>query len=381
MNVLFAIKSMTVEGGGAEKVLAAVANGLVARTHRVGVLTFDHPGPSFFQLAPTIQRYEMACNTPGTPTNPLAFLRAVPRIRRTVREFRPDVVIGFMHSMYVPLYFAMYGIHIPMIASEHTEARHYQGRPLQRVLRRLPERSAVFRTVASVQARQSFLDSNGGDSMVIHNPISLLAFTAGRSTQPSTPPSILTLGSFRAEKDHATLLTAFAEVAPEFPDWRLRLVGDGALRPRLEAQRAALRLEDRVEMPGFTRDVAAAYAGARFLVLPSRYESFGLVAAEALASGRAVLGFDDCAGLREIVSDGVNGLLVPGVSDSTARASHLAAGLRRLMADPDLCDRLGAAGPAAVTRFDLDAVLDRWEEVIGMAVQPQGQSSRPSGRP
>lgn len=109
----------------------------------------------------------------------------------------------------------------------------------------------------------------------------------------------------------------------------------------------------------------------------SCYESFGLVAAEALASGRAVLAFDDCAGLREIVTDGQDGLLVPGVCNDAARAHNLAAGLRRLMGDPDLCARFGQAGPAAVARFDIETVLDLWEAVIGRATN---SPARPPAR-
>jgi len=91
------------------------------------------------------------------------------------------------------------------------------------------------------------------------------------------------------------------------------------------------------------------------------------------AAGRAVLSFDDCAGIAEIVESGKNGVLVSGSPAREERVEALANGLRRMMADPELCDRLGRAGPAGVTRFGLDAVLDRWEEVL---LQAAGSTSR-----
>lgn len=373
MRLLFAIKSMAVQGGGAEKVLADIANGLFGRGYKVDILTFDEPVASFFDLAAGIGRHDMACNEPGMPTRPMAFLGAAPRIRRTVRALQPDVVIGFMHSMYVPLTATLLGTGIPMIASEHIDASHYAGRPVQRRLRRWAEGRAALVTVPSEAACASFRDAGEPDRIVIANPVDLTPYAPAVGTVVGTPPLLLSVGRFMDQKDHATLLIAFAQVAPEFPDWRLRLVGDGVLRPQLETQRRALGLEERVEMPGYTRDVAAAYAGARCVVLPSLYESFGLVAAEALASGRPVLAFDDCAGVAEIVANGENGVLVSGVPDRAIRARNLAAGLRRLMSDPALCARLGAAGPAAVARFDLPAVLDRWEEAFRLAT---GRSHR-----
>jgi len=151
-------------------------------------------------------------------------------------------------------------------------------------------------------------------------------------------------------------------------------VGDGPLRSDLEVQVARLGLGARVAMPGFTRDVGAAYAKARFVVLPSRYESFGMVAAEALAAGRAVLSFDDCAGIAEIVKSGINGVLVTGHPVREARVTALADGMRQLMADPDMCHRLGRTGLDGTARFGLEAVLDRWENIICQAMAHPRQS-------
>jgi GalNAc-alpha-(1->4)-GalNAc-alpha-(1->3)-diNAcBac-PP-undecaprenol alpha-1,4-N-acetyl-D-galactosaminyltransferase len=367
MKLLFSIKSMLGEGGGAEKVLADVASGLSARGHDVSILTLDHPGSSFYHLSPSVTRYGMACNAPNRTTNPMAFLQAVPKIRRTVRKIEPDMVIAFMHSMYVPLTFTLLGSGLPLIASEHTVANHYLKRPLQNKLRRWAEARSSLVTIPSEAARATFLQPGERDRAVVFNPVNLTPFAASIGLVAETPPIVVSVGRFMAEKDHSTLLKAFAQVAPEFPDWKLRLVGDGVLRPALEAERRALGLEGRVEMPGFTRDVANVYANARFVVMASRYESFGLVAAEALASGRALLGFDDCAGISEIVTDGENGLLVPAGSSKVSRTQTLAEGLRRLMGDKDLCIRLGSAGPAAISRFSLPSVIDRWEEVIRIA--------------
>ncbi len=101
------------------------------------------------------------------------------------------------------------------------------------------------------------------------------------------------------------------------------------------------------------------YARADVLAVSSRYESFGLVTAEALAAGIPVVGFADCPGTNELVVDGVNGLLVSGDD----RVAALEEGLRRITGDRDYRARLASSAASSVERFGLEAVADQWERV------------------
>lgn len=368
MKILFAIKSLNVKGGGAEKVFVDVVNGLHGRGHDISVLTFDFPGKAFYDLLPDIERRDMEFNKAGVPMPRWGMLRALPRMRAAITCDPPEVIVAFMHSTYVPVALAALGLTVPLVVSEHTEARHYETLPLQRRIRQIVDHHrAALRTVPSEAVRAGYENSSATPAIVVPNPVALEYFEPYRVLPPEEPPVVLSIGRLMEEKDHAVLLDAFARVADTFPDWRLRIVGDGPLRRDLERQVARLRLEARVEMPGYDRDVGKAYGKARFVVIPSRYESFGMVAAEALAAGRAVVSFDDCAGITEIVESGVSGILVSGSADRTARVAALEDGLRRMMEDPDLCRRMGRAGPEGITQFGLEAVLDRWEDVLCQA--------------
>jgi glycosyltransferase involved in cell wall biosynthesis len=162
------------------------------------------------------------------------------------------------------------------------------------------------------------------------------------------------------QKDHTTLIEAFGRLADDYPDWDLKLSGDGHLRSRLEEQVRRLGLSERVWLAGFSQDIGNEYECADLFVIPSRFESFGLVTAEALAHGLPVIGFADCAGTNELVTTGVNGLLVSGVD----RVVELEAGLRRLMADPCERQRLAAKGPLSVLDYSVENASDRWETVL-----------------
>jgi glycosyltransferase involved in cell wall biosynthesis len=95
--------------------------------------------------------------------------------------------------------------------------------------------------------------------------------------------------------------------------------------------------------------------------MPSRYESFGLAAVEALACACPIVGYRECLQPLGIAIDGSNAVLVDGVGD---RVTSLAEGLRTLMQDSALRRRLGQAGPASVQCFAREAVVDQWESFL-----------------
>ena len=362
MRFVFAVKSMNTAGGGAERVLAEVVNGLAARGHELSVVTFDGAGSSFYPLSDAVQRHDLEVGRVGKPTPRGELVAALPRLRRTVVSLRPDVVVGFMHSMFVPLGLALLGSGLPMVASEHVGMHHYRTVPLQRALLEAVPWLAVASTIPSDEVRAAFPPRLRRRMVTIQNPVaSPQADGSERPRSGQRNPTVLAVGRFFVEKNHKDLIAAFSQAATDFDGWTLRLAGDGELREELERQVRELGLSAKVQFAGTVRDIASEYAHADIVAVPSLHESFGLVTAEALAAGRPVVGFADCPGTRELVEHERNGLLV-GVEPD--RASALAAGLRRLMADEELRDRLGEAGPASIDRFSPGRVVDRWEQLL-----------------
>ncbi len=162
--------------------------------------------------------------------------------------------------------------------------------------------------------------------------------------EAAVPPDALVLaavGFLVPMKGYDVLLDALARLPPR-PAWVLLLAGDGPDRARLAGQAAALGLGARVRFLGHVSDVTAVYRAADLLVQPSRNEGFSLSAAEAGLFALPVVA-TRVGGLPEVVTDGVTGLLVPA-----DQPTPLASALARLMGDPALRSRLGAAGAARV---------------------------------
>lgn len=175
---------------------------------------------------------------------------------------------------------------------------------------------------------------------------------------PDGTPLIGTVGRLNPVKDQAGLLRAFAEVHAARPDAVLVLVGDGALRAELEAQAAALGLATAVRFLGDRNDVRALLPGFDVFVLSSLSEGYSMALLEAAASALPIVA-TDVGGNREIVADGVNGLIVPS-ADAGALASALAA----LVADPARAVALGAQGRAwALREASIATMTARYEAI------------------
>jgi GalNAc-alpha-(1->4)-GalNAc-alpha-(1->3)-diNAcBac-PP-undecaprenol alpha-1,4-N-acetyl-D-galactosaminyltransferase len=361
LRILFAIKSLHVEGGGAERVLVQVANGLAARGHEVAILTFDRPGQQpFYEVADHVALIDLGLGVVGRSTPRTTLLRALPALRAAVRQRSPDVAVGFMHSMYIPLGAALVGSGVPVIASEHQVARYYRDRPAERAALLAAPLACRTLTTTSEKVRDSFPGSLQRRMVAIPNPVPSAVPT--EDSEVGRDRTILSVGALTEQKDHLTLVRAFASVVEQHPGWVLRIVGEGPLRAQLEAEAHRLGVGPAVELPGTVTPIEPEYRRATVFAISSVFESFGLVTAEALAHSTPVVGFADCPGTNELVVDGWNGLLVHGRD----RVQALAEGLDRLLKDPSLRKTLAERAPASLARFRLDGILDKWECLLSV---------------
>ncbi len=174
-------------------------------------------------------------------------------------------------------------------------------------------------------------------------------------------PIVGFVGQFIERKGLACLMSAWSQLEHDArtASARLRLAGEGPMRDAIVRWRETLRRPDAVELVGFVEDVPGFWGGCSVAVLPSRAEGFGLAAAEAAACALPVVATDSSS-LPEIVRDGETGLLVPPDD-----AAALAGALARLLRDPALAVRLGAAGRRHITaHYDRRRCLDRLQELV-----------------
>jgi glycosyltransferase involved in cell wall biosynthesis len=203
----------------------------------------------------------------------------------------------------------------------------------------------VLRRAAVVLAASPLLASWAKDVAGVDAVVAPMPLGVDRVPSPTPPPPdgpVLAVGRLVPEKGFDVLIRAVAETGD-----RLVVVGDGDIRQALDSLTRSTNADVTFAGSVDPTELARDYAAARVVAVPSRREGFGMVAAEALAAGRAVVG-TRVGGLPDLVTDGVTGTLV-APDDVAALVDALRS------TDP----ALGANGPAAVAWLRPDAIAAR----------------------
>ena len=162
-------------------------------------------------------------------------------------------------------------------------------------------------------------------------------------------------------KNQSLLIRAFAAVAADFPDWRVRLLGRTDTPVADSCRRLACRLGigDRVEFAGLAGDMAAEYARAAFVAFPSTLEGFPLAVLEAAKFSLPVVAQKKLPGVRDMVLDGETGLVAAPTVEAYSAA------LARLMLDSGLRAKMGESARAfCAERYSREGILAQWERLL-----------------
>lgn len=170
---------------------------------------------------------------------------------------------------------------------------------------------------------------------------------------------VVTIGRYAYQKGYDLLLQAWAEVEKHYPDWSLDIYGMGDQTSYRQLMSDLGIDARRCRLNGPVEDVVKTYTDSSVFVLSSRFEGFGLVLVEAMACGLPVVSFDCPAGPDEIITDGVDGLLVP-----SGDVHALAGKLMTLMADEALRERLGQQARQSARRYEMAAVATQWKDLF-----------------
>lgn len=362
LRVLHVVGSLDV--GGAQKLTALVATGLDPQRFDVTVLNLGPSGLHSHELRGRgIRVIDL-----GLPMRPR--LTDIPRIVAAIWDLsriffsRPRWDIVHTHLFRTSVLCA-----IPARLSGSrlfgtVHRTYYQWQPMvERVLAPLHE-AIVVDSAAVGRILQAASHIPEGKYVVIHNGIDVSDFDSAptraqaRATLQIADADVVIaeIAHLEPHKGQQILIEAFDQLADDRV--RLLLVGDGSARPGLERQVAELRLSDRVTFTGSRADLPVLLAAADILALPSTYEGFGIVQAEAMYFRLPVVATDR-GGSTEVVQDGITGYLVP-FGDVTALADRLG----QLIASPELRRRFGEAGRARVLeRFTQQAMTARYAEL------------------
>ena len=351
--VAFFVRALV--GGGAQRDMILLANAFAAREERpVELFTLVPSGP----LRALVDQRVTIVTVPGGQLR-----SALPGLRRTLKTRRPAVLVGAEAAANVLVLLAtrllprgsrplvvLREVSSPSIGRRHDPYR--QTRLAYAALRLLYRWADVVVTLTE-GARRDLRDNFGVPDAKLVRATSNAVIGDARevergSAEKRDPDLVVSVGRLSDEKDHATLLDAFARL--DRPDTRLAIYGTGPTEAAIARRIVDLGLGGRVTLEGFVADPFPVFRRAALMVSSSRFEGFGNVIVEALSCGTPVVATECPYGPAEILEGGRYGRLVPvGDADAMARAISAALG--------SVPDRAALRARAAIHTVDRAAAV------------------------
>lgn len=339
--------------GGAERVVAVLTGTLIAQGWQATVIAFDAPNAAVYHtFAPGVRLIRLNVPAGGIWQQ----LRRTLALRRAIAGGGFDVVVSFLTKINVLTLLASQGLKVPVVVSERNNPWRQPASRVWRMMLSLlyPQANAIV--MQTERSKACLPASQRARAHVIANPV---ACPSARPS-PSDEKRITAVGRLEAQKGFDLLIAAFARIVADNADWRLVIWGDGPLRDVLTGQAARLGLGDRVCLAGNSPVPGGWIDPAGIFVLPSRYEGFPNVLAEAMAGGMAVIAFDCDFGPRELIASDIEGILAPAED-----VSALADGMALLMHDSEYRAILASHAARASRRFQAEKVGQKWLHLLG----------------
>ncbi|WP_341357133.1 glycosyltransferase [Rossellomorea sp. y25] len=172
---------------------------------------------------------------------------------------------------------------------------------------------------------------------------------------------ILYVGRLSYEKGADLLVESFGKALDLINDdeWQLDIYGSGPEMDNIQKQISQQNLNTRINLKGYNRNIYSTYKEYSFLVVPSRFESFGLIMLEALKVGIPVIAFDCNYGPRSIIRDKENGLLVPQND-----INEFSKAISKLILNKDLRISLSNNTNTYLDKYNYRNVISEWETLL-----------------
>ena len=313
MKILYIITGLGL--GGAEKVVCDLADQMILKGHDVKIVYLT----GSVLVKPISSRVELLPLHLNSASNIFGASR---KYKKIISDFSPDVIHS--HMIHANIFARLNHLSFKYVRLICTAHNSNEGGKLRMMAYRLTNFLSDFNTNVSKEATDSLISKgafNHKNLATVYNGIDLSKFIFFNKDINSNELSFLSVGRFNAQKDYPNLLHAIAifRQNPQHKEYILKIAGDGELRPQIEELIEHLGLKNNVTLLGRRNDIPQLMQEADFFILPSAYEGFGLVVAEAMACGAFVIATNS-GGVAEVMGD--TGILVPP-QDSKALAEAI----------------------------------------------------------
>lgn len=354
MKILFFIMSMG--RGGAERVIANLANRYAANDDNVTVVTCQQLTCEY-ELRNEVKFFTLD-KTDVQHNKIIRFIKRRSSLKKLLCETSFDMVICFLPEPSFIMLSLKKQFNLKVIVSERWDpVQEYTKLPNKIMMNVLYPKADGF-VFQTEDAQNYFKSKIKNNSVIIPNPLNDDFLNEVFDTHRKK--EIVSVGRLYPQKNHKMLIEAFALVYKQFPDYILKIYGKGILETELMMLIESLHLEQNVYLMGEEKNIKQAIKGSGIFVLSSDSEGMPNALMEAMALGIPVIATDcPCGGPKYLIENGVNGLLT-GVGN----VQQLADKMVLLLENPEMAEKLALNAMEIVKKINPDQVYSEWNEYI-----------------
>lgn len=347
-------------GGGAERLMSQLASRWSVAGHEIHLVTWSTLDTDQYAVSPDVHRHGlgMLAASQSRLRGLLANVRRVRRLRTTLQQIQPDLILSFCDQMNIVTLQAARNLQVrklpvPVIISEHSNPAKQR---LSRIWEAWRSRNYPRCTKCVVLTDEI---AQYAQRWVTAEKISVIPAAIA---PPREPPKVnrsselvLAVGRLSPEKGFDLLIEAWRKIHHQIPTWQLHIAGAGSEQPSLTE---SARDMPSIKMLGWIPNAWPLYQDASLYVLPSRYEGFPVALVEALSQG--------CPAIATRCSDAT---MRPPLSLAlelvdTDSPEQLAGAILKLANQPNLRRELAEAGIKASTNFHWDTIGLLWDQLL-----------------
>lgn len=361
MKILFVNDQF--ERGGAGRVAAVLCNELHhSKKYEVILVCDSKHWERIYHIDDDIPVREIVVKTikPGMLQKLLKWRRCINDIRKYIKKEKPDVIIATQAMMFLCAYLANSGLHVPIIAADHTSFSRKVNPIIDFIRYHLYSKADGL----SILTQKDFklLGDKYPQKKVIYNPLSFPVL----DKQVFRRKNILCAGRLEVWeiKGFDIMVNIWSRIHSKYPEWVLEIAGDGT-ESSLNYMKQMLvekGIQDYVRLLGRVSDMKSLYAESSIFALSSRMEGFPMVLMEAMSQGCACVAFSVGGSSDEMMSDR-SGLII-----KDGDVISFEAALVRLIENGQERESFSQSAIKEVSRFSVEKFVDDWEELIGKVI-------------
>lgn len=358
--------------GGVERIVSTLANNFCNK-HQVKVISFYKDGDEpFFKYDNRIEtRYLIKKSKNYKLKNKINYLSIVMKWLNISKKMKETDVIIFGRVSVASKLLPFTKCCPKIIVRDAINIFNHSSLVKKIMYRQFPKKVDLFLISSdeSMLHYKEFFGKKFSKMKKIYNPLAINLSLKKKYTFNNK--TILSLGRFDNQKGFENLIKAFGVVNQLFPEWKLRIIGDGELKNKYLELISKNNIQN-IELAKPSKEIENELNNASIFVMTSRYEGYANALVEAGAFGIPLISFDWLTGVEEIINDKKNGIIVKLFSredykkgiDTQQDIDNLSQAIISLISDKKKCEIMSKNDAQIIDSRNKDNILAQWEEFI-----------------